>query len=585
MSANTPQLHRKSLLFACGPLDSASFEELSSRNLKQRPRRISKCQLKKQIREEFQEQQRLRRERQLRGLVLGKGLGERAERMIFKGFYRPQMVLDEGNLRERPDGCSTTTYSNVPSFLPEISQGKAFDNSLNRTFLNSDNSGPGLRSFDSHPLSDAGTPMHLEATVSTPGCLLGNGPSEAETPQSISKFQESCAEIRDSIDNLEYELDSLCVPHTTFNSFLDVLSRALELVERGNLKEEFILTKDDFDMGSGSIGGPSEDKAPIHLVGAEEVMEYVLENMIETSFELAPVTHTAQWVLQFTITFLRSLVAITEEDAYLRLELLARCVRLLGSTEHFSATLLTFAFLIEEYNAFYELATSVEDNIGSLLSEVESMLDEVLMVDFPYRRAKLQKVDKVIKLKLQRVIMLINEVDSSWRPTIYFHLFWKDTFLSRSFFRIHNIISQRYVYCSYGFVDEALYTKIFDSRVTGRVLGTMPSQPQIVLARRVEYERVIEGLTYQQIGMSVKGHSSRVVGYQICMGARYVLRQFTPDFDKAWGFKMGITFKVPTADEMDKVISKMVARAKKRAGIAGSERQRGVMTFLTRGDN
>ncbi|CCW66478.1 unnamed protein product [Phytomonas sp. Hart1] len=568
MSINSQQTPIISHL-SCNSLE-ASLKEL--RNIKQRQKPISKREVRDQIQNDFKVQQKMKRDRQLHSLVLGKGLGEVANKMIFKGFYKPQMVFEDKDSNKQLDNNSIG-LTNLQSIFTEISPRKVYENALGRAFSQSVNSASGLRPLDSHRFSNTYTSTHFETLVSTPR-------RKESVPRSITKFEETCAEIRDTIDNLESDLDVLCVPHLSFNVLLDILSRALELVEHGDLKEEFILSGPEFNIESTRIEVSPEGEATIRLVGAEEVMNYVLKNMIDTAFELVPVTHTAQWVLQFTITFLRSLTAVTEEDAYLRLGLLARCVRLLGSTEHFSATLLTFVFMIEEYDAFYQLTDSAESNIEALFSEVDSILNSVLMESFPFRRSKLQKVDRIIKSKLQRVITFINELDTSWRPTIYFHTLWKDTFLSKCFFRIHNVISQRYVFCSHGFVDEVLYSKIYDSRVTGRVLGTMPSQPQIVLARRVEYERVIEGLTYQQIGISVKRHSSLVVGYQICMSARFILRQATPLYDKAWGFKMDETSK-DTDEDMDKMISKIVARAKKGCAAPNFDGQRATSVFIT----
>lgn len=62
-------------------------------------------------------------------------------------------------------------------------------------------------------------------------------------------------------------------------------------------------------------------------------MDYVQELLLPTVYKLLPTAHAVRWVMEYTITFLRFTVARTEAEAANRANLLARCVRCIGTIE------------------------------------------------------------------------------------------------------------------------------------------------------------------------------------------------------------------------------------------------------------
>lgn len=435
------------------------------------------------------------------------------------------------------------------------------------------------------------------------------------THRATVTLRDGRAEVEENICMVEAALSHQCYP-LSFATLLDAIARALEAMERGDLSENLTVpdcqeVEEDTDaqLNKESSRAPqpstsaattaatpsvnSESADPSHvsatpevktvvLRGAVEVEAYTRQFLLPKAYKAIAIAHSAEWMLQYTMAYLRTTEATDAEEANMRLVLLGRCVRLLGDTENFSSVLLSIEAKSEEYAGFAALKETAETHLNTLLDEVEGSLDAILAIPFPARRGRLLLVERGMQKKLQRALLFLNEIDYSWTPTAHFHWAWKVQFLSSTFQRIHGHIAHKYMRCSMGFIDDALYDQVADTRITGRYMGASPIQPKVARARQVEYEKVTEGLTLQQIGMSVKGVASLVVGEQICMGARYVVRQSTKDYDAAWGFHMDEVSTAPTEDDLQKKVAKLAAKAKRQfAGRPAKERAQPSTTFLT----
>ncbi|EPY40398.1 hypothetical protein AGDE_03530 [Angomonas deanei] len=311
-----------------------------------------------------------------------------------------------------------------------------------------------------------------------------------------------------------------------------------------------------------------------YLVGSENVLVFLREKMLPLVYDALPAVHATHWVAQYTINFLRSLATQTEREAQLRVELLARCVKLLGRTESFSAILLSIQSKSEEYDAFTLLRDSAQEHLSFLLDTIDEGLRAVLSCRFPHRRQRLALIERGIKAKLQRSLLFMNELDYNWAPNVKFHAEWKEAFLSRIFHRIHEDIAARFVYCTMGFIDQALYEKVKNFN-TGKTQGT-----EVIRARLVEHEKTVEKLTFQQIGMTIKGSASIVVGLQLCLGARFILNQCTAAFDEVWGFPMHEDAEGPSDETVSKAVNVISKQAKQKANPTQTNSTRVKSTFF-----
>ncbi|KAK7196274.1 hypothetical protein NESM_000563200 [Novymonas esmeraldas] len=572
--------------------------------------------LEKELRDGFRkQQQRVNKDRQVEQLALAKGLGGPAVASLKDGFYSPRKVLpplkpEEKKLFERMDfknwrrgtdrkledaaevrqpaldACTPESASSTPTTTTAVVVGAG-----------------GGRSGDALNTS-------VSSTTSSLAALKGNCAEDVRdflhqlrsTTRATASVHDARAEVEDNIQIVEAALSQQCAP-LSFSELLDTTSRVLSAMERGELAEDVVVpcgadvpqppAEDGPDVlpAAASAGGLAPEAAPDPpptidttrvLHGAVEVEAYTRAHLLPRAYRAVAIAHTAEWMLQYTMAYLRTTAAANQDEALTRLQLLARCVRLLGDMENFSSVLLTLEAKCEEYAGFVALREMAENHIGTLLSEVESSLDAVLGVPFPSRRARLLLIERGIQKKLQRALLFLNEIDYSWTPHVHFHWSWKLELLSTSFRRIHGPIAEKYMRCSMGFVDDSLYEQVADTRITGRYMGATPVQPKVSRAQQVEYERVTEGLTLQQLGMSVKGLASLVVGEQVCMSARYILRQSTKEFNAVWGFRMDEVSAAPTEAQLSETVAKMAARAKQKyMARAGAEKMQPSLTFLT----
>ncbi|EPY19630.1 hypothetical protein STCU_09358 [Strigomonas culicis] len=339
-----------------------------------------------------------------------------------------------------------------------------------------------------------------------------------------------------------------------------------------------------FDVEQRRRQQKEHEEHPPLLEGAEEVLAFVRNNVFPVAYQVLTVTHAAQWVIHYTVAFLRTMIAQNEKEARVRVDLLARCVRLLGGTESFSALLLSLESKTEEYDSFWILRETAELHLTSLLDDIERGLTAVLACRFPLRRARLFMMERGVRVKLQRALLFINEMDYNWSPNVAFHAEWKQIFLSGIFKRIHTVVEPLFAFCSLGFIDSCLYDSVTDGRLFSQRApsGKSPTFPR---ARSLAYDCTIERLSFLQIGMGVKGVASLVVGLQLCMGARYVLKQCSPAYDEQWGFHMDEDVEGTTADDAIKAVDYLTKSVKQKAlPHTSSARAPRSTVFLTQAD-
>ncbi|GET92382.1 hypothetical protein, conserved [Leishmania tarentolae] len=567
------------------------------------PTPYSRDALEKELREGFRkQQQRVNRVRQVEQVALAKGLGEPAVTSLKDGLYVPHKVLpplkpEEKKLFERIDIMKCFQHAernledSVVAPLPPLQENTVEQQPM--------------QNQDHQALAEAGAEDALGTSLSsTPSSLaaLEHNCSEdvrqflhqlRSTSRATSSLRDARAEVEDNIQVVEEALLRQSAP-LSFENLLDTSARLLTAMERGELTEKVVVpvcVDVSITSGEGNPEIPADPASPPSssscpetcvLHGAIEVETYTRKHLLPRAYQVISIAHTAEWILQYTMVYLRTTVAVNKDEAFTRLTLLARCVRLLGDIENFSSILLSLETKCEEYAGFVQLKDTAEKHLRTLLDDVEDSLDGILSAPFPSRRSRLLLLECGMQKKLQRALLFLNEIDYSWTPHVRFHWMWKVELLSTSFHRIHGPISRKHMQCSKGFVDECLYERVSDTRISGRFMGASPIQPKVLRAQQVEYERITEGLTFQQIGMSIKGIASLLVGEQLCMGARYILHQSTKEFDKIWGFPMDEVSTAPTEEQLSEEVTKISARAKVQFALqSNTQLKRSSPTFLT----
>ncbi|CAM38620.1 conserved hypothetical protein [Leishmania braziliensis MHOM/BR/75/M2904] len=541
--------------------------------------------LEKELRDGFRkQQQRVNKDRQVEQLALAKGLGEEAVTSLKEGSYIPHKVLpplkpEEKRFFERIDFRKWHQHTDqkledaADLLLPMVGECSAAQQPIQ---VQEHQTATGTDVEDPNNTSLSTTPSSLVALKADSGedaqCFLRK---LRFTSRATASLCDARAEVEDNIQAVEEALLQQSAP-LSFSELLDTAASLLAAMERGKLTENLevprgveVRTESDERMPRTPVDSaetllPASSPTTRLLHGAVEVEEYARQHLLPKAYQVVAVAHTAEWILQYTMVYLRTTMAVNKDEAFTRLTLLARCVRLLGGIENFSSVLLSLETKCEEYAGVVALKDTAECHLETLLDEVESALDAVLRAPFPSRRTRLLQVERGVSKQLHRALLLLNEIDHSWTPHVHFHWAWKVQLLTTSFHRIHGPISQKYMQCSMGFIDNSLYEKVADTRITGRYMGASPIQPKVPRAQQVEYEKISEGLTLQQIGMSVKGLASLIVGKQLCMGARYILRQSTKDFDSVWGFRMDEVNTSTTEEELCETVTKMAAHAKQQ---------------------
>ncbi|KPI83127.1 hypothetical protein ABL78_7848 [Leptomonas seymouri] len=583
--------------------------------------------LDKNLLEDFRRQQKAVRDRQVEHLTLAKGLGALAVNSLKEGVYNPRKALpplkpEEKRMFERMDFKDWRTARQL-DLAKEEQEDQGREPAASSAAMSADE-GSGLEDSEEETMKEAaGRAAMLSPSLSSSAFsdeLNGNCPGAVKTflkhlrssNRATISVRECRAEVEENISMVEEALSRQCSP-LSFATLRDAVSRALEVIERGYLDEDLCVPdcRETDDREGEEVGEAAHDQSGSHHVatpsaptasslagssprtatpkvnmivlhGAVEVEAYTREFLLPKAYKAIAIAHSAEWMLQYTMAFLRTAEAADKDEAEMRLVQLGCCVRLLGDTESFSSVLLSLEAKSEEYAGFTALRNTAEAHLGSLLEKVESSLDAVLSLPFPARRSRLLLIERGMQKNLQRALLFLNEIDYSWTPTAHFHWSWKMQFLSSTFQRIHGSIARKYMRCSMGFIDDALFDQVADTRITGRYMGASPIQPKVMRARQVEYEKVTEALTLQQIGMSVKRVASLVVGEQVCMGARYIVRQSTKEYDAAWGFHMDEISNAPTEEDLQKKVASLGEKAKLRfAGNPKRGKTQPTTTFLT----
>ncbi|RNF05580.1 uncharacterized protein Tco025E_07753 [Trypanosoma conorhini] len=460
------------------------------------------------IHEAFRSRQRERQQRYVKQLMLGSGLGSAAKRTVQDGVYQPQTVLLLPN--------------EVTSTAAAVTAGPAVPEEI------------GERGGAGEKLLGGIVPPPDLALLSTSPSSVMNQFTKAEVE--VHNLVEIRRQLEDNLKVAEEYIARGCAPFT-FETVLESLSMALSVLEEGDAQIQVTLPMQ------------ADDPEPLH--GAEAVMAYVREYVTPLTLTLVTTLYATEWMLQYTMTFINSVLVENEEDAKLREELLARCVRWLGKIDQFVASAFALELMSDSYEAFLDLRSLSEQKIEGLLNSIERDLSAVFLLPFPQRRKGLLERDETIKKRLQRVLQLLTDVETSWIPSVKLQKEWKDDFLTQMYSRIHTFIAPGYFSASLGFIDESLYTFLKGDRAAakrssmttprgGSARRNSPKKPMLSLlvATQVENRRVEEKLNFRQIAMLVKGSASNVVGLQLCMGTRFMLRQCEAEYDERWGFSM-----------------------------------------------
>lgn len=508
---------------------------------------------KESLREEFREKQKLKREIRIQKLLLGKGFGSTAEESVETGYYMPTKVLEELN---EADKAVWAAMDNIPEDKePSLSSSycSTISSSRSRISLSSCSKGPGSRVCSTDPLAQVkGKSRHSEAKRDKKNRNNDSLSDDDQPIPVIEKFR--CAykpihvlydvrmEVAENIRTAENELEAACSPFT-FDEVLETLDTALIAIERGSLKEKVSLpmlvrSPPSHDPKKREAQRKEEKENPLYLVGSVEVLEFIRTFTFPVVYEIVPTVHSIQWVMEYTIVFLKSIAAQNEEEAQIRVNLLASCVRLIGQVEKIVSIMLSLESKAEEYDVFFDLKQCSEEYIFSIITNVTSSLDRILALEFPYRREQLLRIEPEMELSLQRALLFLNELDYSWVPTVQFQQKWKEELLSKVFRLIHVDICSSYIKASMGYLDSRLYEMVQDRRFSPSSTTERPVARKVPQALMVAHERVEAKESFPVIGAALKGSGSRLVGLQLCMGARYVLCQAVPEFDEAWGFPM-----------------------------------------------
>ncbi|AAZ10747.1 uncharacterized protein TEOVI_000809700 [Trypanosoma equiperdum] len=465
------------------------------------------------INEAIRKQRKLRLQSHVEGIMLGCGIGEAAKQSVHKGVYKPQTTIN-------------------PSLLCE----EDAQPSAGGDEVNSNNGG----SRPCPPLDGA--------------ALLETSPSAvmkdfATVDVQVETLQEVAEQLDQNIRVARERIGQGCAPFT-FEDVLEALTIVLTVVEKGDPTVKVLL--------------PIQPEGSEPLEGAEEVADFAYSNIVPLTVALSSTIYATEWMLQYTLTFINSIGVETEEEAQLHLELRARCVRLLGEINRFTAFAIAFKMKCEMYVAFDDLRNETEFNIGGILDSVEEDLKETMQLQFPRRRRRVLKVQRSIFKRLQRALVLLHELDTCWTPVMMLQKVWKDEFLAESYERIYTIIAPTFFSATLGFVDSSLYIESDSSNSVpepnnpscpiqrapsqcsisrhGRQVGS--AKPRVVAERQskklvlgqVKTLRVEEKRSFEKISYLVKGTVNRTVGMQLCLGARYSLVEFGEEHDKNWDF-------------------------------------------------
>lgn len=395
------------------------------------------------------------------------------------------------------------------------------------------------------------------------------------TYKPIQAIADTRMEVSENIRVAEKELSSICSPFS-LEELLETLSIALNVIERGYLHEKVsvpMLTKEkpslDPRVRAEQIKREKED--PLYLTGALEMLEFVKEHVLPMAYEAVSVSHSVQWMLLYTVTFLQSLAAQTMKEAEMRVDLLSQCVRLISSIENLAALSLSIVAKREEYDSFAELKLLAGDYMTSTVDDVEKTLRGVLHFPFPERRKELQLIESQIQEKIRCALLLLNEIDTTWVPVVYYQMIWKHDFMSAVLKKIHCRIAVMYVSASMGFVDKSLYELDKDTREIDNFSRGIAFMAKVPRATLVEYERVTKKTPFEVIAISLKGIGSRQVGLQLCMGSRYILKQCGEEFDSAWGFSMSEYSKENLEEERKKMVMNLFQKVRRESSLRRSK--------------
>ncbi|KAG8349012.1 hypothetical protein ERJ75_000705900 [Trypanosoma vivax] len=503
----------------------------------------------------FREYQRQRQRRHLKKLFLGSGIGRAAKKTVQDATYLPQSIFNE-----------TCVVNGDVLDSEEFAAMQGIEKP-------SDNEGEHKR------------PARVEVPIAFTALFQNSPATLLQSFVGVEEEVHTLGDVRKQLDeNMSIANASIarcCQPHT-FDEILESIAISLTAVEKGDPECKVTL--------------PIQDERDTPLCGAERVAEFAEERLSPVAVQLSGPIYVIEWMLQYTMTFINSIITESEEEAQLRLEMLAECVRFLGKINKFTAFYVAFEQVIDVYDAFSRMRQTVEFRVEEHLSSVETTLRSILDLKLPLRRKRLFRAKEGILQRVRQVFVLINEIDTVWAPTIRLQVTWKDDFLSRVLTRIYRNIAPAFLCASLGFLDEMLYTQMnvgkpaivggrsSSTRRTGKRdscantmqgarLSASISSGKTFMPRMIEEHCVHNTKDLHRIGFAFKGKLSKVVGLQLCMGSRYMLNECGSEYDEKWGFSMNeVIDPSEIMSRAQSAVSRFAETVRRRARLGSQKR-------------
>jgi hypothetical protein len=263
-------------------------------------------------------------------------------------------------------------------------------------------------------------------------------------------------------------------------------------------------------------------------------LEFTKQRLLPALAEMGQHLYRLEWGARYVIAFLDSLFAMNEHDAWIRDAVAGRCVTLGYQAQAIQRAALLLQDNVARHEDFANIRTSSEACAENLLAPTESMLKSILTTcPFRDQRTLLKQCQPTITAAVNKATLFFQEFDSTWVSFITFHEEWKISFLDSGFCRLQGI-AHSWLTASLGFVDPVLNRQVLDQNTR----DVASYKRKISMAEVVRRLVVNSGADFSSVSVEVKGVSSRIVGLQLCMGARYLCEQTSEKFDNIWGFSM-----------------------------------------------
>ena len=262
--------------------------------------------------------------------------------------------------------------------------------------------------------------------------------------------------------------------------------------------------------------------------------EFTQRRLLPALSEMGKHLYQLEWAVRYAIAFLNALFAVDEEDAWIREEISGRCVTLEYLAQALQRESLRLEDNILRHDDFAKIKASSERCKEDLLVPAEETL-KMILTQCPFRdqRALLKRHQNTITAAVNKATLFFQEFDSSWTCFITAHAKWKSSFLDSGFVRLQGI-AHGWMTATLGFIDPVLNKQVVDRNTR----DVMSYKKRITVAEVVRRLVVENNADLTSVAVEIKGVSSRIVGLQLSMAARYLCDQTAEKFDKDWQFSM-----------------------------------------------